>query len=106
MAVPGESLPTGVAHTSPGVTRLSTMLSDLSNLWKACVVASKKARLQIDKLGVCWPHRNTGASCVSEYKSPLSEQEQLVAGQHCSKVEVWEHDQQRKYHIVPHDSWR
>ena len=45
-------------------------------------------------------------NCVSEHKSPLLGQEQLVAGQHCSKVEVWEHDHQRKYHIVPHDAWR
>ena len=106
MAVHGESLPTGAAHTSPGVTRLSAMLSDFSNVWNSCEVASKKAHLQNDKHGICWPHRNTSANCVSEHKSPLLGQEQLVAGQHCSKVEVWEHDHQRKYHIVPHDAWR
>ena len=64
MAVHGESLPTGMVHTSPGVTRLSAVLSDFSNVWNRCEVASKKAHLQDDKLGVCWPHGNTGASCV------------------------------------------
>jgi len=64
MAVRGESLQTGVAHTSPGVTRLLAMLSDFSNVWNSCEVASKRAHLQNDKLGVCWPQTNTGASCA------------------------------------------
>ncbi len=64
MAVHHESLQIGVARTSPGNTRVSAMLYDLSRLWKACEVALKKASLQNDKPGVYWPHGNRGARCV------------------------------------------
>ena len=60
------------ARTSPGDTRLSATLSDLRMVWKASEVASKKAHLQNDKLGVCWPHGNTGASCVEMRRVPVS----------------------------------
>jgi hypothetical protein len=64
MAARRESLPTGVARTSPGDTRLSAMLSDLRALWKACKLELKKASLHSDKPGVYWLHGNTGARCV------------------------------------------
>lgn len=64
MAVHCGSGPTGVACTSTGDTRPSGTVSDLSRVSKACWIVSKKGDLQNDKLGVCGPHGNTGASCM------------------------------------------
>ena len=103
MAVHRDCLPTGVAHTSPGNTRVSILLYDFSRVWKACEVALKKASLQSDKPDLYWPHGDRGARCVSMHRmdASLLEQEQSMPGQHCNQLGVWEHSQYDKHNNVP-----
>ncbi len=71
MAVHGESLPTGVAHTSPGDTRLTAMLSDFSNVWNSCEVASRKPTCKMTSLASVGHMENRCGLCVNAQNASL-----------------------------------